>query len=86
MEIAIWCGILILIGLAIFQPFFFDKMLEKLHIPFIIHVDNVHGLDETRPYKYPISARHPWRLERNRLRLNVDVNIDGIINKWHGFY
>ena len=74
-------------GLAIFQPFFFDYVLGILHIPLIIHVRNIHGLyGDVQPYLYTLSERHPWRLKKNPWRFNVDVNIDGIVNKYHGHY
>jgi hypothetical protein len=60
-----------------------QRLLKKLHLPCSIRVHKVHGLYEDDSdsvfYTYSETKRDPFRF-------NVDLNIDGMINKYHGRY
>lgn len=84
MELLAGFVLLILASFAMCMIFNQISLLEllctKLHLPIEFRVHQWYGLDdENFIKKYPASPHNPWRL-------NVDINIDGMIVKYHGRY
>ena len=84
-----WLGVIFLVlplGVVGFwytfcQAFCLQNLFRKVGLPIHFRIHRATGLEpeEEIVHVYPVSARDPYRL-------NVDVNIDGVITRYHGRY
>jgi hypothetical protein len=75
------CALVAFTILGLCRPDLVDYIFKKCKLPCSIRVHRVEGLGDDDWYdnKYPDSPHDPYRL-------NINVDIDGIVCKYHGRY